>query len=122
MITLSEGCKSIPWFPVQLLTVTFEQTANGRYVDVLLPESMFNLVDYHLRECLKQKVRMRVCRNYGKYFAVMGHSTANTATTPSTPGDAPAARWRPSYSGTGIGRQTRYSNPTAGSTRNVLPG
>ena len=43
-LTLSEGCKSIPWFPVQLLTVTFEQTANGRYVDVLLPESMFNLV------------------------------------------------------------------------------
>ena len=53
-LTLSEGCKSIPWFPVQLLTVTFEQTASGRYVDVLLPESMFNLVDYHLRECLKQ--------------------------------------------------------------------
>ena len=81
-LTLSEGCKSIPGFPVQLLTVTVEQTANGRYVDVLLPESMFNLVDYHLRECLKQKVRMRVCRNYGKYFAVMGHSTAEYCNHP----------------------------------------
>ena len=51
-------------------------------MDVLLPESMFNLVDYHLRECLKQKVRMRVCRNYGKYFAVMGHSTAEYCNHP----------------------------------------
>lgn len=69
-------------FPVQPLTVTFEQTASGQYVDVLLPESMFDLVDYHLRECLKQKVRMRVCRNCGKYFAVMGHSTAEYCNHP----------------------------------------
>ena len=81
-ITLSEGCKPIPWFPVQPLTVTFEQTASGHYVDVLLPERMFDLVDYHLRECLKQKVRMRVCRNCGKYFAVMGHSTAEYCNHP----------------------------------------
>lgn len=81
-ITLSEGCKPIPWFPVQPLTVTFEQTANGQYVDVLLPKRMFDLVDYHLRECLKQKVRMRVCRSCGKYFAVMGHSTAEYCNHP----------------------------------------
>ena len=81
-ITLSEGCKPIPWFPVQPLTVTFEQTASGHYVDVLLPERMFELVDYHLRECLKQKIRMRVCRNCGKYFAVMGHSTAEYCNHP----------------------------------------
>ena len=38
-LTLSEGCKSIPWFPVQLLTVTFEQTANGpvSYTHLTLP-------------------------------------------------------------------------------------
>ena len=49
---------------------------------MLLPERMFDLVDYHLRECLKQKVRMRVCRNCGKYFAVMGHSTAEYCNHP----------------------------------------
>ena len=43
---------------------------------------MFDLVDYHLRECLKQKVRMRVCRNCGKYFAVMGHPTAEYCSHP----------------------------------------
>ena len=81
-IAIGESCKPITLFPFQPLTVTFEQTASGRYVDVLLPESMFDLVDYHLRECLKQKVRMRVCRNCGKYFAVMGHSTAEYCNHP----------------------------------------
>ena len=49
---------------------------------MLLPESMFDLVDYYLRECLKQKVRVRVCRNCGKYFAVMGRSTAEYCNHP----------------------------------------
>lgn len=81
-IATGKSCKPITLFPFQPLTVTFEQTASGQYVDVLLPESMFDLVDYHLRECLKQKVRMRVCRNCGKYFAVMGHSTAEYCNHP----------------------------------------
>ena len=81
-IATGESCKPITLFPFQPLTVTFEQTTSGRYVDVLLPERMFDLVDYHLRECLKQKVRMRVCRNCGKYFAVMGHSTAEYCNHP----------------------------------------
>lgn len=81
-IATGESCKPITLFPFQPLTVTFEQTASGRYVDVLLPECMFDPVDYHLRECLKQKVRMRVCRNCGKYFAVMGHSTAEYCNHP----------------------------------------
>ena len=49
---------------------------------MLLPESMFDLVDCYLRECLKQKVRVRVCRNCGKYFAVMGRSTAEYCNHP----------------------------------------
>ena len=81
-IATGESCNPITLFPFQSLTVTFEQTASGHYVDVLLPERMFDLVDYHLRECLKQKVRMRVCRNCGKYFAVMGHSTAEYCNHP----------------------------------------
>ena len=81
-IVTGESCKPITLFPFQPLTVTFEQTASGHYVDVLLPERMFDLVDYHLRECLKQKVRMRVCRNCGRYFAVMGHSTAEYCNHP----------------------------------------
>ena len=81
-ISTGENCKPITLFPFQPLTVTFEQTASGHYVDVLLPERMFELVDYHLRECLKQKVRMRVCQNCGKYFAVMGHSTAEYCNHP----------------------------------------
>lgn len=81
-IAVGEGCNPITLYSFQPLTGTFEQTASGRYVDVLLPESIFDLVDYHLRECLKQRVRMRVCRNCGKYFAVMGHTTAEYCNHP----------------------------------------
>lgn len=81
-IVTGESCQPVTMYSFQPLTVAFEQTASGRCVDVLLPASMFDLVDYHLRECLKQKVRMRVCRNCGKYFAVMGHSTAEYCSHP----------------------------------------
>lgn len=81
-IAVGEDCRPITLYSFQPLTVIFEQTASGQYVDALLPGSMFDLVDYHLRECLKQKVRMRVCRNCGKYFAVMGHSTAEYCNHP----------------------------------------
>jgi len=39
-------------------------------------------MDYHVRECLKRKVRMRVCRNCGKYFAVMKNSKAEYCNHP----------------------------------------
>ena len=81
-ISTGENCKPITLFPFLRLCVSVVQTSSGHYVDVLLPERMFELVDYHLRECLKQKVRMRVCRNCGKYFAVMGHSTAEYCNHP----------------------------------------
>lgn len=59
-ISVGGGYQPITLYSFQSLTVTFEQTASGRYVDVLLPKSMFDLADYHLRGCLKQKVRIRV--------------------------------------------------------------
>ena len=34
---------------------------------------MYDLIDCHLRECVRQEIRMRVCKNCGRYFAVAGH-------------------------------------------------
>lgn len=81
-ITLSETIAPISGFPFHPLQVTFEQTGRGDFVEVVLPATIFDLMDYHLRECLIQGIRMRACKNCGKYFAVTGRSTAEYCNHP----------------------------------------
>jgi hypothetical protein len=45
------------------------------FAEVLEPTTIYNIIDYHLRECIKREVKMRVCKNCGRYFAVTGRST-----------------------------------------------
>lgn len=52
------------------------------FAEILCPASIYDLIDYHLRECLKREVRMRTCSNCGKYFAVTGRSTAEYCSHP----------------------------------------
>ncbi len=51
----------------------FELLPSGAFAEVLVPESVYDIIDYHVRECVKREVRMRVCKNCGRYFAVTGH-------------------------------------------------
>lgn len=43
------------------------------FAEILCPETVYDLVDYHLRECLKREIKMRVCKDCGRLFAVMDH-------------------------------------------------
>lgn len=94
-ISTSETTSAIPDYPFRPLSITFEQRGDGDFVEVLLPSSIFDLIDFHLRECLKQQVRMRACKNCGKYFAVTGRSTAEYCNHPFDEKAAPARRWPP---------------------------
>ena len=51
----------------------FELLPSGDFAEVLVPETVYDIIDYHVRECVKREVRMRVCKNCGRYFAVTGH-------------------------------------------------
>ena len=51
----------------------FDLLPSGDFAEVLVPESVYDIIDYHVRECVKRGVRMRVCKNCGRYFAVTGH-------------------------------------------------
>lgn len=53
--------------------LSFELLTTGTFAEVLCPESLYDIIDYHVRECVKQEIRMRVCKNCGRYFAVTGH-------------------------------------------------
>lgn len=53
----------------------FDLADEETFTEVLYPQSIADLVDYHTREYIKREVRMRVCKNCGKYFAISGRST-----------------------------------------------
>ena len=38
------------------------------------PDTVYDLIDYHLRECLKREPKMRRCKNCGRLFVVAGHA------------------------------------------------
>ena len=35
----------------------------------------YDLIDFHVRECVKREVKMRVCKNCLRYFAVTGKAS-----------------------------------------------
>lgn len=53
--------------------MNYEMLYRETFAEILCPETVYDLVDYHLRECLKREIKMRVCKNCGRLFAVMGH-------------------------------------------------
>lgn len=67
--------KSENLFPFRSLPMNFE-LSNGVYTEVLSATSVFDLIDFSLRECIIREVRLRVCKHCGKYFAITRRSTA----------------------------------------------
>ena len=52
---------------------SFELLNQETFGETLCPDTMYDLIDYHLRECIKRETKIRVCKNCGRYFAVTGH-------------------------------------------------
>ena len=53
--------------------MSYELLCKETFAEVLCPETVYDLIDYHLRECLKREIKMRECKNCGRLFAVTGH-------------------------------------------------
>jgi len=51
----------------------FEMLYQETFAEILCPDTVYDLIDYQLRECIKRGIKMRVCKNCEKYFAVTGH-------------------------------------------------
>lgn len=62
--------------------LSYELTEEGKFTDVLYPKSVYDLIDFALRECLKRELRMRVCKNCGRWFAITGRITAEYCNLP----------------------------------------
>ena len=93
----------------------FERVEGQRFVEVLCPRNIYDLIDFSVRECLKQEIKMRVCKNCGHWFAITGRTNAEYC-------EVTARRSAPSPYGTKTRARTRSSRSTAGSTKSALPG
>lgn len=63
-------------FQFERQSLSFEAVDDHAFTDVLYPDSIYGLIDFHLRECVKRETRLRVCKNCGRYFAIQGRSNA----------------------------------------------
>lgn len=71
-------------FPFRALPLRFELVRGRAFAEVLYPESVYDLVDFTLRESIRQNMRWRVCKNCGRYFALTGRSSAEYCDRPAT--------------------------------------
>ena len=53
--------------------MSYELMYRQTFAEFLCPDAVYDLIDYHLRECLKREIKMRRCKNCGRLFAVIGH-------------------------------------------------
>ena len=70
-----EQAPSLQKFDFQPLKISFEFVGRKHFTEVLYPESIYDLIDFSLRECVRQRIAMRTCKNCGKYFALTVHGS-----------------------------------------------
>jgi len=46
-------------------TVHYELWNDAAFTEVLYPKTMYELISYHLQECVKRRLRFRICKNCG---------------------------------------------------------
>ena len=71
-----EGSDTLNTFQFCVLPLKFELVDSHTFTEVLYPKTIYDLIDYFLRECVQREQRMRVCKNCGLYVAVKGRGTA----------------------------------------------
>ena len=71
----AEGSDTLNTFQFQPQSMSFEVIDRKIFAEVLYPKDIYDLIDFHVRECVKREVRMRVCKNCLRYFAVTGKAS-----------------------------------------------
>ena len=66
--------------------------------ETLYPNTIRDLIDFSLRECVRREIPVRRCRNCGRYFPITGRITAEYCSRPSSSGKlcrstAPVQKW-----------------------------
>ena len=70
-----EQAPSLQKFDFQPMKISLEFVGEKQFTEVLYPQNMYDLIDFSLRECIRQRIAMRTCKNCGKYFALTVHGS-----------------------------------------------
>jgi hypothetical protein len=60
-------------FEFHTLYMSFEAVDKNTFTEVLYPKSIYDIIDFIVRECIKREMLFRVCKHCNKYFALTGH-------------------------------------------------
>ena len=71
----AEGGDTLNTFQFQPQSMSFEVIDRKVFAEVLYPRDIYDLIDFLVRECVKREVKIRVCKNCLRYFAVTGKAS-----------------------------------------------
>ena len=85
-------------FRFEPIPISFGAIRNGGCGEILYPNTIRDLIDFSLRECVRRDIPARHCRNCGSYFPITGRITAEYCSRPSPSGKlcrstAPVRKW-----------------------------
>ena len=78
--------------------ISFGVIRGGDCAEILYPDTIRDLIDFSLRECIRREIPVRRCRSCGRYFPITGRITAEYCSRPSLSGKlcrstAPVQKW-----------------------------
>jgi len=73
---------SLNTFQFQPQPMNFEIVDKQTFTEVLYPKDIYDIIDFFVRQCIKQEVRFRVCKHCNRFFALTGHIGAEYCDRP----------------------------------------
>ena len=85
-------------FCFQPIPVSFGPVGEDACGTILYPDTIRNIIDFSLRDCVEKNIPLRRCRNCGRYFPIIGRITAEYCSRPQPSGKlcrniAPVQKW-----------------------------
>ena len=78
----AKGGDTLNTFQFQPQPMSFEVIDNKTFTEVLYPKDIYDNIDYFVRECVKREQPIRICKNCGRYFAIVGRTDAEYCNRP----------------------------------------
>ena len=95
---LFDGSRDDNFFRFKPTSISLGVIRGGDCGEILYPNTIRDLIDFSLRECVRREIPVRRCRSCGRYFPITGRITAEYCSRPSPSGKlcrstAPVQKW-----------------------------
>ncbi|WP_204792053.1 DUF6076 domain-containing protein [Oscillibacter sp. CU971] len=95
---LFDGPRDNNFFHFEPTPISLGVIRGGDCGEILYPNTIRDLIDFSIRECVRREIPVRRCRSCGRYFPITGRITAEYCSRPSSSGKlcrstAPVRKW-----------------------------